>query len=233
MTITLDEIFRLWKLTGAAFVILSPLIYYGLYKNLDPVDLDLLKSSGVFDTIKANIKNAAAPTPFQITITLLVVPSWIYILWTSVNGEVFEVTPFMFAAIGLYSIEKIFIYVECHKVLRRTKAKMGTANAGIGGEDKDFNFDKASGFTSQFGFNRSRFNGSHSNHSDDQKQQTRQPEKEMPYGFEKRHPKDAKLWAYVDDSNASDQERKTALNMILKNQAKRQGRTSKEIKKAG
>lgn len=44
---------------------------------------------------------------------------------------------------------------------------------------------------------------------------------ETPYGFDKRHPKDAKLWAVVDDPNASDGERQAAFSAILKRNAQR------------
>lgn len=47
------------------------------------------------------------------------------------------------------------------------------------------------------------------------------PKQETPYGFDKRHPKDAKLWAVVDDPNASDGERQAAFSAILKRNAQR------------
>ena len=47
------------------------------------------------------------------------------------------------------------------------------------------------------------------------------PKQETPYGFDKRHPKDAKLWAKVDDPNASDGERQAAFSAILKRNAQR------------
>lgn len=53
--------------------------------------------------------------------------------------------------------------------------------------------------------------------------------KEMPYGVDKRHPDDAKFWAYVDDPNASDQERKIAFEKILTAQAKRKGKKKTDI----
>ena len=48
-------------------------------------------------------------------------------------------------------------------------------------------------------------------------------EKPSPRGYEQRHPDDAKLWAMVDDPEASDGERQNAYAMILKRQAKRNG----------
>ena len=42
-----------------------------------------------------------------------------------------------------------------------------------------------------------------------------------PRGYEKRHPSDVKLWAVVDDPAASEQERKTALEIVLRREAKR------------
>jgi len=52
--------------------------------------------------------------------------------------------------------------------------------------------------------------------------------RQTPYGVDKRHPDDAVFWAFVDDPNASDQERKTALEKILKRQAKRTGKTGRD-----
>ncbi|MCP4184809.1 MAG: hypothetical protein GY761_16075 [Hyphomicrobiales bacterium] len=52
--------------------------------------------------------------------------------------------------------------------------------------------------------------------------------KSMPYGIDKRHPDDAKLWAVVDDPAASDSERKKAFDTILKNQAMRQKQLVKQ-----
>ena len=42
-----------------------------------------------------------------------------------------------------------------------------------------------------------------------------------PRGYEKRHPSDVKLWAVVDDPAASEQERKTALEVVLRRESKR------------
>ena len=47
------------------------------------------------------------------------------------------------------------------------------------------------------------------------------PKKDTPYGFDKRHPKDADLWAKVDDPNATASERHAAFSMILKREAQR------------
>ena len=51
----------------------------------------------------------------------------------------------------------------------------------------------------------------------------------MPYGVDKRHPEDTKLWAKVDDPSASDAERSQAFSRILKNQAKRDGGTGRDV----
>lgn len=53
------------------------------------------------------------------------------------------------------------------------------------------------------------------------------PPEPTPRGYDKRHPDDAKLWAYVDDPDASDQERKTALDKIIQRQNKRNGKATK------
>jgi len=45
--------------------------------------------------------------------------------------------------------------------------------------------------------------------------------KPAPRGYEKRHPDDAKLWAVVDDPAATDNERRSALEAILKREARR------------
>ena len=50
-----------------------------------------------------------------------------------------------------------------------------------------------------------------------------------PRGYTDRHPDDAQLWAYVDDPAASDQERRTALDKILKKQARRKGQAGREV----
>lgn len=51
----------------------------------------------------------------------------------------------------------------------------------------------------------------------------------MPYGVDKRHPDDAKLWAIVDDPNATDGERQAAFSAILKKKAKRNGNAGKDV----
>lgn len=48
-----------------------------------------------------------------------------------------------------------------------------------------------------------------------------QPDENAPRGYDKRHPDDAKLWAVVDDPAASDGERRNAMDMILKREARR------------
>ena len=49
------------------------------------------------------------------------------------------------------------------------------------------------------------------------------------YGFDKRHPDDAKFWAVVDDPNATDGERRNAFDKILRAQAKRQGKAGRDV----
>ena len=51
----------------------------------------------------------------------------------------------------------------------------------------------------------------------------------MPYGVDRRHPDDARLWAVVDDPSASDAEQIEALRRIQKNQAKRKGVTGRDV----
>ncbi len=59
------------------------------------------------------------------------------------------------------------------------------------------------------------------------------PKQETPYGFDKRHPDDAALWAFVDDPNASDGERQAAFAKILKREAERkQGKKPKPASKS-
>lgn len=54
------------------------------------------------------------------------------------------------------------------------------------------------------------------------KQERKPPtNKDTPYGFDKRHPKDADLWAKVDDPSATASERHAAFSMILKREAQR------------
>lgn len=48
---------------------------------------------------------------------------------------------------------------------------------------------------------------------------------EMPYGVDKRHPADVKLWAIVDDPNASEGEQLNALRMIQKRRKDRENKT--------
>lgn len=55
------------------------------------------------------------------------------------------------------------------------------------------------------------------------------PKKEAPRGFNERHPDDVKLWAYVDDPNASDQEIKTAMDKILARRRKRAGKSNSAL----
>ncbi|MDO6523935.1 hypothetical protein Q4578_20270 [Shimia thalassica] len=55
----------------------------------------------------------------------------------------------------------------------------------------------------------------------DQKRRASSKAQDVPYGVDKRHPKDAKLWAKVDDPNASDGERQNAFAAILKRNAQR------------
>ena len=52
---------------------------------------------------------------------------------------------------------------------------------------------------------------------------------DMPRGVADRHPDDAKLWAIVDDPNATPNERKSALDKVLRKQAKRNGHTGQEL----
>ena len=68
-----------------------------------------------------------------------------------------------------------------------------------------------------FGFDDSAFNGSS------------QPKEEPPRGYENRHPDDAKLWAIVDDPDANENERSNAFAMILKKQAKRNGKPGTDL----
>lgn len=90
------------------------------------------------------------------------------------------------------------------------------------------NTNNAHGFTSapddetnDFDYEESAFSGKGS--------ASRSSTEDLPRGVADRHTDDAKLWAVVDDPSATPSERKSALDKVLRKEAKRNGQTGQEL----
>jgi hypothetical protein len=120
-------------------------------------------------------------------------------------GLIVLILAFVFCVKRMADVEPVFKRIEHQKRLERRHGNK-TQDSGFGqSTDKDdeyFSYKSSSGGSQR---NRSSANAS----------------PEMPYGVDKRHPKDARLWAVVDDPNASDGERQNAFAAILKRNAQR------------
>lgn len=98
-------------------------------------------------------------------------------------------------------------------------AAIGVANEGGGSSNAGFGAE-TNGDNGQFDYDEAAFKGGGSGKAES-----------TAYGFDKRHAADTKFWNVVDDPNASEQERRTAFDKILKAQAKRQGKTGRAVAK--
>lgn len=119
---------------------------------------------------------------------------------------------FGFCAKRLADVEPVLKQVEhAERLARRNKAKQ-PAEAGFESAPEDeafFSYKEARGSAQ----------GSHA----------RSSAKDAPRGYDQRHPDDAALWAVVDDPAATENERHNAFSAILKREAKRKGKTGREL----
>lgn len=120
-------------------------------------------------------------------------------------GLIILILAFAFCAKRMADVEPVFKKIKHQKRLERrygNKAQNTGFQEPPSDDDDYFSYKGSAG-----GSQRSRSSASAS--------------PEMPYGVDKRHPKDARLWAVVDDPNASDGERQNAFAAILKRNAQR------------
>ena len=113
--------------------------------------------------------------------------------------------------IGVYHAFSALIETKNELKARGEKASHSNQDRGNSGSQKKANQDRGHS-DDEFDYDPNAFGGG--KRADD----NRPP---PPRGYEKRHPSDVKLWAVVDDPAASEQERKTALEVVLRREAKR------------